>query len=84
MRAGTSVKTIIHWAQAVRSPRPWFRWFDYGVWCLDWRLRTQVYLRSITAKPTSNSDCNPKPDPDSDPDPDTHHDPRAADVLSGR
>ncbi len=42
MHAGTSVKTIIHWAQAVRSPRPSFRMFDYGVWCLDWRLRTQV------------------------------------------
>ena len=40
--AGTSVKTVIHWAQAVRSPRPWFRRFDYGVWCLDWRLQTQV------------------------------------------
>ena len=36
------MKTIVHWAQAVRSPRPSFRMFDYGVWCLDWRLRTQV------------------------------------------
>ena len=37
------MKTIIHWAQGVRSPRLSFRMFDYGVWCLDWRLRTQVW-----------------------------------------
>ena len=51
LRAGTSVKTVVHWAQAVRSPRPWFRRFDYGVWCLDWRMRAQVGLFIVGAMP---------------------------------